>query len=244
MSNEDKHTLFPWETQGTLFGPADLGIGRSPEPNPDTSNQVGDINSDEVGSGARYNGGKPDFSLLIIKDLPVVAASSGLLVSAIKNLGEFQISGDADYLDKALKDTYVYAHTQLETEYVFEPVVRVWEFGQRKYARWNWTKGMAWSVPIACAVRHWLAIVEKKEPIDEDSGYPHWAHIVCNLQMLKQYTRSYLEGNDLPYLTYQKDDRFTISGTLTEFDVTAWQHGAEQINGTLQFQTQNSINQN
>jgi len=108
---------------------------------------IGDVNSTEKGSGARYNSGKADLSLIPLATLQ----------------------------DEA----------------------RVWEYGKKKYAAWNWAKGMPWSVPYACALRH-LAAWQSGEDIDSESGLPHLAHVMCNLRMLTLYSKTYLEGDDRP----------------------------------------------
>jgi Domain of unknown function (DUF5664) len=112
-----------------------------------TSQQVGDVNSQEKGSGARYNGGKPDLSLI-----PIVTL-----------------------IDEA----------------------RVWEYGKQKYAAWNWAKGMDWSIPLACALRH-LGKWQQGEDLDQESGLPHLAHVMCNLRMLTLYAQTFPEGDDRP----------------------------------------------
>jgi hypothetical protein len=108
---------------------------------------IGDVNSNEKGSGARYNGGKPDFSLLPMNTL--------------------------------------------------EDEVRVWMYGAQKYASWNWAKGMPWSVPFACLMRH-MAAWQRGEENDPESGLPHLAHAMCNLRMLTLYAKTYQEGDDRP----------------------------------------------
>lgn len=108
---------------------------------------IGDVNSDAKGSGARYNTGKADLSLI-----PLVT---------------------------------------LEEE------AKVWEYGKAKYAAWNWAKGMNWSVPYACALRH-LAAWQKGEEIDPESGQSHLAHVMCNIRMLMLYSKTYKEGDDRP----------------------------------------------
>lgn len=110
---------------------------------------VGDVNSTERGSGARYNDGKPDYSLIPLHTLA----------------------------DEA----------------------RVWMAGARKYSAWNWTKGMKWSVPLACALRH-LAAFQRGEDLDPETGLPHIAHAMCNLRMLTLYAETYREGDDRPRL--------------------------------------------
>lgn len=106
---------------------------------------IGDINSNAIGSGARYNEGKADLSLIPLCTL--------------------------------------------------EDEARVWMYGATKYKRNNWMKGMAWSVPLASAMRH-LAEFQKGEDIDPESGQPHLAHAICNLRMLTLYASNYLEGDD------------------------------------------------
>lgn len=108
---------------------------------------IGDVHSTNKGSGARFNGGKPDLSLI-----PLVT---------------------------------------LEDE------ARVWMYGKAKYAAWNWAKGMPWSVPLACALRH-LAAFQSGEDVDPESGQPHLAHAMCNLRMLTLYSKTYTEGDDRP----------------------------------------------
>ncbi|MDE2103240.1 MAG: hypothetical protein KGL39_38695 [Patescibacteria group bacterium] len=108
---------------------------------------VGDVNSTELGSGARYNDGKPAFELIALSTL--------------------------------------------------EDEARVWDYGRRKYASWNWAKGMAWSVPLGCILRH-LAAWQRGEDLDPESGLPHLAHISCNLRMLTLYAKTYQAGDDRP----------------------------------------------
>lgn len=78
-----------------------------------------------------------------------------------------------------------------------EDEARVWMYGANKYAAWNWAKGMPWSVPFACAMRH-LAAWQKGEDVDAESGLPHLAHVMCNIRMLTLYTKNYPEGDDRP----------------------------------------------
>jgi hypothetical protein len=108
---------------------------------------VGDVNSNEKGSGARYNDGKADLSLIPMCTL--------------------------------------------------EDEAKVWMYGKQKYAAWNWAKGMDWSVPLACALRH-ISAWQRGEEVDAESGLPHLAHAMCNLRMLTLYSKTYPEGDDRP----------------------------------------------
>jgi hypothetical protein len=108
---------------------------------------VGDVNSQEPGSGARYNDGKADFSLIPLCTL--------------------------------------------------EDEAKVWEYGKKKYAAWNWAKGMDWSIPFACAMRH-MAAWQRGEELDPESGLPHLAHAMCNLRMLTLFSKTHPLGDDRP----------------------------------------------
>lgn len=108
---------------------------------------VGDVNSNSKGSGARYNGGKPDISLIPLCTL--------------------------------------------------EDEAKVWMYGKEKYAAWNWAKGMDWSIPFACMMRH-MAAWQKGEELDPESGLPHLAHAMCNLRMLTLYSKTFPEGDSRP----------------------------------------------
>lgn len=109
--------------------------------------KVGDVNSNARGSGARYNQGKADLSLIPLPTL--------------------------------------------------EDEARVWMYGEAKYKRFNWMKGMNWSIPMACALRH-LAAWQSGEDMDPESGQPHLAHAMCNLRMLTLYAHTFPEGDDRP----------------------------------------------
>ena len=108
---------------------------------------VGDVNSTERGSGARFNDNKADLSLIPLCTL--------------------------------------------------EDEARVWMYGKAKYAAYNWAKGMDWSVPLACALRH-LSAWQRGEEIDPESLQPHLAHVMCNIRMLMLYSKTYPEGDDRP----------------------------------------------
>lgn len=136
------------------LGKADFGRSTSDEnlqevvdKNTALRNTVGDVNSDKKGSGARYNSGKPDFSLI-----PLCTMA-----------------------DEA----------------------RVWEYGAKKYSRNNWMKGMLWSIPFACLMRH-MSAWQAGENLDPETGISHIAHAMCNLRMLTLFAQNYPEGDNRP----------------------------------------------
>lgn len=152
---------------------------------------VGDVTSDARGSGARFNAGKPAMELIPMAFLADYAR--GMDDEPLKHillaLAEFQRTGNPrDLFEEAMC-------------WIWEPDIlsaaRVFDFGRRKYAEWNWAKGMPWSVPFGCIGRHALAILGG-EKIDPESGETHMGHIVCNLVMLFHFVEFCPDLNDMP----------------------------------------------
>ena len=75
---------------------------------------------------------------------------------------------------------------------------RVLEFGKEKYAAWNWTRGMKYSVVTGSILRHLWKIMMSSEAIDDESELPHWGHIACNVIFLVHYEDYYKAGDDRP----------------------------------------------
>lgn len=159
---------------------------------------IGDINSDKKGTGARYNEGKAPMDLVPISILAqhwYKRLGMTPEVHALVCLGGYQESGMVDDLYTALSVLGIGT---------FREAAHVFKYGLGKYAPWNWAKGMPWSVPLACAVRHLLDILEKGETLDAESGRHHHGHVACNILMLIHYHAFYPEGNDLPPPEYFK----------------------------------------
>ena len=157
---------------------------------------IGDVNSTARGSGARYNDGKGAYELLplrVVLDIIKWDALDRHLIYMIERLADWQ-AGDDAALDRAIEAIMPVPAPWLDT---FADAARVFDYGRKKYAAWNWAKGMPWSVPLGCTIRHALKELEGQE-LDDESGLPHRGHIHCNLLMLKQYALSYPEGDDRP----------------------------------------------
>jgi hypothetical protein len=56
-----------------------------------------------------------------------------------------------------------------------EAEARVLAFGARKYAEWNWSKGLKWADVARAAIGHLYAFLDG-EDLDPESGLPHVAH--------------------------------------------------------------------
>ena len=156
---------------------------------PTRETPVGDLKSNAKGSGARDNGGKMRADLLTWHD---VSYLFDMRDGPMGCLGRFQETHDPAELRELVNVLY-----QGDIQQALVDAAGVFEFGAKKYKAWNWHKGMAWSVPVACIGRHLLAI-QRGEIFDKDSGLAHAGHVVCNVFMLLCYCRTYREGNDLP----------------------------------------------
>lgn len=146
---------------------------------------VGDINSSERGSGARFNDGKVPLDLVPVRYWRWALRESDHWSADIAKLFAWLV----DVQERRLATPFVLEPPQLVT------AARVFEYGAQKYAAWNWAKGMKWSVPIGCALRHIYAVLHGEE-IDSESGLPHMGHVYCNVIMLNWFLENYPEGDD------------------------------------------------
>lgn len=158
--------------------------------------QVGDVTSQERGSGARFNSGKPRLDLL-----PGWALDRIVDQLYQEDLISMERVTEVGWLT-AMWDGFIEPRIALERAMATVTVeemlgaARVFEFGAGKYAPWNWAKGMPWSVPFACYMRHTLLCNEDLP--DAESGQPHRHHAVCNLIMLQHFIDYCPDMNDIP----------------------------------------------
>lgn len=60
-----------------------------------------------------------------------------------------------------------------------EPLVRVLEFGAKKYGDYNWQKGLDRKEILESMMRHMTDLMDGNE-YDEESKIHHIGHILCN----------------------------------------------------------------
>jgi hypothetical protein len=152
---------------------------------------IGDVHSEERGSGARFNTGKTDLTLLPPACWETIAEDTipehHFLKRELGFLAEFW-EGNTELIFTIMDE--------LSAEDLIL-AAEVFEYGARKYAKWNWAKGMPWSVPMACYLRHTLLADDPYDP-DEESGISHRGHAVCNLVMLATYAVLCADMDDRP----------------------------------------------
>lgn len=178
---------------------------------------LGDIESNERGSGARYNDGKIPYELIAWKPMALALYVRGAdsasdsrrdIRYALMSLGEFQAGGDACRLYDVLEVTARAAGISMVELYA--ETARVLEYGKRKYAEFNWAKGMSWQSVIACAARHLLGtpdvpgMWDYPKGLDPESGLMHAGHVGCNVMFLLQFMDTYPEGDDRPKVLVEK----------------------------------------
>jgi len=158
----------------------------------------GDLDSEEMGTGARSGDGKLPVALIPVRHWVT------LLHTLRVNAGESDPEGAAMVTSlealAAFQEGKSYASVILQPIWPswFDAACDVFEYGTKKYKKYNWMKGMPWSVPMACAIRHMKSILIDGEEFDKESGLLHIGHYTCNVIMLAQYSGTYRRGNDFP----------------------------------------------
>ena len=152
---------------------------------------VGDVNSNAKGSGARANGDK------VPLDLIPVSVWRNKWRTAMSQHVDGEILMDIMYALQRWQEGEDEPLSSVLSSHCLDGACRVFEYGAKKYAAWNWAKGMAWSVPLGCALRHMQAVLDG-ELLDDESGLPHIDHVFSNLIMLDYFETIYPEGDDRP----------------------------------------------
>lgn len=87
--------------------------------------------------------------------------------------------------------------------------VKVLQFGSKKYAAWNWAKGLNYSRVYDSLQRHLYAWWWDKEEVDSETGLSHLAHASCCILFLLFYAL-------LPNKYKQFDDRPSIKDEILQ----------------------------
>lgn len=86
-------------------------------------------------------------------------------------------------MQKGIKHDEDKAPLDLIPPEAIEDEAKVWGFGAKKYGRYNFRNGIAYTRLIAAALRHLFALL-KGEDNDPESGLPHESHVRCCMGML------------------------------------------------------------
>lgn len=157
---------------------------------------VGDITSQARGTGARFNGGKPDLALIPLRILVNSLAANADGWTQEQRQAHLALRYLANWQERQPGASWLMAAWNALGPEAWGECAHVFTYGKRKYAAWNWAKGMAWSVPLACAARHIVWGILAGEHVDAESTHPHRGHVACNIVMLMTYERTFAEGDD------------------------------------------------
>ena len=160
------------------------------------------------GGGLRYNSGKVPFDMLPLRhmlDFSYYGQDRNHPAHRILNYMADWQEGHEPSLEAALYVTTSHpgagklsglaAGARVFQDVTTRPV--------KPYPKWNWMRGMAWSIPLGCIIRHCLAWLEGQE-LDPDTGLPHYGHIQCNIIMLRFYREHFPQGDDRPTEFFKK----------------------------------------
>ncbi len=167
---------------------------------------IGDVTSNERGTGARFSAGKAPLHF-------IPSWIIGAFIAEQDNPDFVEAAVNAEWATDFLEAVWRATTGEDCVTYLFRffdfddlrEAAWVFEYGSKKYAAWNWAKGMAWSIPVGCIERHALEIAQGTL-VDDESGRKHVGHILCNVIMLVFYARYFVEGNDLIPLAYVEND--------------------------------------
>ena len=76
-----------------------------------------------------------------------------------------------------------------------ESMVEVLEYGENKYDKWNWCKGMPVSAVSESLLRHMFAFLDGEDK-DPESGIDHLGHIMSNAMFLSYIMREKSQYDD------------------------------------------------
>lgn len=85
----------------------------------------------------------------------------------------------------------------LVSVHALKELVKVLEFGAKKYDSWNWSKGLSWTECYDSLDRHmkaWLGGEDK----DPETGLSHVAHAMCNAMFLVHFIITGAGRDDRP----------------------------------------------
>jgi Domain of unknown function (DUF5664) len=117
-----------------------------------------------------------------------------------------------------------------------ETMVRVLEYGAKKYTDHNWKKGgpSLTKDEILNSLQRHVNAMRRGERLDPESGLPHIAHILCNAMFQAHFERQspYVVKSDMSLLEIFKEDYYNDHGYYPGAEeITRWRMSA--FNDTL-----------
>jgi hypothetical protein len=91
--------------------------------------------------------------------------------------------------------------TELLSAEAMLQTAKVLAFGAKKYAAWNWSKGINYTRIVGAILRHTFSYMSG-ETNDPETGLSHMAHVMCEAMFLVHYEKYRKEFDDRPKEVY------------------------------------------
>lgn len=124
----------------------------------------------------------------------------------IEKLQTFSIDGRHHTGEQALRYNQGKLKWSLIDWKSLEGLVRVLEMGAKKYAPYNWAKGMPVTEVSESLLRHMFAFLEGEDR-DKESLELHLSHVLCNAMFLIHIMREKPEFDDRVIINKKDDNR-------------------------------------
>lgn len=111
-------------------------------------------------------------------------------------------------MQKGIKHDEEKAPLDLIPPEAIEDEAKAWGFGAKKYGRYNFRSGIAYTRLIAAALRHLFALLGGEDN-DPESGLPHESHVRCCMGMLAVMKKTRTDLDDR-YSAPQKSAVFIV----------------------------------
>lgn len=105
-------------------------------------------------------------------------------------------------LKEGVKNDAGKARLDLISPVALEEMAKVLEFGSRKYAEYNWAKGLSYTRIIAAILRHTYLYL-RGETLDPETGASHMAAVAVNAMFLLHYEKYKTQFDDRPKHAFQ-----------------------------------------
>lgn len=105
-----------------------------------------------------------------------------------------------------------------------EEIVKVLDFGAKKYSERNWEQGMSWNRPFAALMRHMWAWWRREEA-DPETGLSHLAHAGCCILFLLAYEKRTIGKDNRPTAKQQDVDNIAVLDALDAFGLALTESG-------------------
>ena len=122
---------------------------------------------------------------------PYVESTSNYVKHLFDQVTSETQDDNRDKRDQRVKTDAGKPRLELIPTSLYESLGKVLTSGAEKYGEWTWTRVSA-DRYVGALLRHLCRYMDDPEGLDEDSGLPHIAHVLCNAMFLNHFVLSKL----------------------------------------------------